>query len=600
MKKLKKGLVIAMAALMMFGSIPVQTAFAGMMDTTNNETVISSGIAKGKIGRSMSVSFTIRNNSGSDWENVKVAIANSGGYISDSSSLEDDYVFPFEVTNNTFTERSIGPIKSGKSRSASVSAKVRSDIKEGYYTFPVEVRANDGTVAEEYVNIWVTVPKDTDEEDKEKTAAFVMGENQSTPYGVYPNVLNYNINLRNSGLVGAKDVTVSMVLSKDSAEFPFDINDGNYDRTFEKIDAGETVSVPYSMAIREDTYSGYYPIKFNITYRNAADSELKTEEEIFYVRVRNKEKDDTTGDFDKNNRKQARLVVDSFETNPSTIIAGESFELVLRMKNASASIPASNILFALESEKDSENGSAVFSTESGSSAIAVNSMAPGEVTELRVNMQSKAGVAQRTYALTIKETYDSPEYKNAVESVVIDIPLKQVARLNTGTIEVMPESITVGSESNIMFPINNTGKVILYNVMVTFEADSIKPTDTYVGNIEPGKTGNVDVMLSGMAPTADDGKIKMNITYEDENGEVQPAVTKELSLYVTEEIPMDFGDMEAGNFEDLGMEEPSFFQKYKMIIFPAIAVVVVAVVVVIRIRKKKKAAKEEGMDDEIS
>ena len=600
MKKLKKGLVIAMAALMMFGSIPVRTAYAGMMDTTNNETVISSGIAKGKIGRSMSVSFTIRNNSGSDWENVKVAIANSGGYISDSSSLEDDYVFPFEVTNNTFTERSIGPIKSGKSRSASVSAKVRSDIKEGYYTFPVEVRANDGTVAEEYVNIWVTVPKDTDEEDKEKTAAFVMGENQSTPYGVYPNVLNYNINLRNSGLVGAKDVTVSMVLSKDSAEFPFDINDGNYDRNFEKIDAGETVSVPYSMAIREDTYSGYYPIKFNITYRNAADSELKTEEEIFYVRVRNKEKDDTTGDFDKNNRKQARLVVDSFETNPSNIIAGESFELVLRMKNASASIPASNILFALESEKDSENGSAVFSTESGSSAIAVNSMAPGEVTELRVNMQSKAGVAQRTYALTIKETYDSPEYKNAVESVVIDIPLRQIARLNTGTIEVMPESITVGSESNIMFPINNTGKVILYNVMVTFEADSIKPTDTYVGNIEPGKTGNVDVMLSGMAPTADDGKIKMNITYEDENGEVQPAVTKELSLYVTEEIPMDFGDMEAGNFEDMGMEEPSFFQKYKMIIFPAIAVVVVAVVVVIRIRKKKKAAKEEGMDDGIS
>lgn len=600
MKKLKKGLVIGMAALLLFGSMPVQNVYAGMTDTTNNETVISSGIAKGKIGRSMSVSFTIRNNSGSDWDNVKVAIANSGGYISDSSSLEDDYIFPFEVTNNTFTERSIGPIKADKSRSASVSAKVRSDIKEGYYTFPVEVRANGGTVAEEYVNIWVTAPKTDDEEDKEKTAAFVMGENQSTPYGVYPNVLNYNINLRNSGLIGAKDVTVSMVLSKDSAEFPFDINDGNYDRTFEKIDAGETVAVPYSMAIREDTYSGYYPIKFNITYRNAADSDLKTEEETFFVRVKNKEKDDTSGEFDKNNRKQARLVVDSFETIPAKIIAGESFELVLRMKNASASIPASNILFSLESEKDSENGSAVFSTESGSSAIAVNSMAPGEITELRVNMKSKAGVAQRTYALTIKETYDSPEYKNAVESVVVDIPLKQVARLNTGTFEVMPESITVGSESNIMFPINNTGKVILYNVMVNFEADSIKPVESYVGNIEPGKTGNVDVMLSGITPTADEGKIKVNITYEDENGETQPAITKELSLYVTEEVPMDFGDAMAGNFEDVEMEEPSFFQKYKMVIFPAIAVVIVAVVVVIRIRKKKKAAKEEGMDDEIS
>ena len=70
------------------------------------------------------------------------------------------------------------------------------------------------------------------------------------------------------------------------------------------------------------------------------------------MRVKNKDKDDTTGEFDKNNRKQARLVVDSFETIPSQIIAGDSFELVLRMKNASASIPASNILFSLESEKD--------------------------------------------------------------------------------------------------------------------------------------------------------------------------------------------------------------------------------------------------------
>ena len=40
------------------------------------------------------------------------------------------------------------------------------------------------------------------------------------------------------------------------------------------------------------------------------------------------------------------------------------------------------------------------------------------------------------------------------------------------------------------------GKVILYNVTVTFEADSIKTTDAYVGNIKPGETGNVDTMLT--------------------------------------------------------------------------------------------------------
>lgn len=598
MKELKRGLVLCLAVFIMLGSVPAPT-FAGMKDTTGNETVISTSIAKGKIGRSMSVSFTIKNSTGSDWENVKVAIANSGDYIPDSSSLENDYIFPFEVSGSTFTERTLGTIKSEKSRSATVTAKVRSDIKEGYYTFPVEVRANGGTVSEEYVNIWVTMPKTDDDEDNEKTAAFVMGENQSTPYGIYPNVMDYSINLRNKGLIGAKDVTVTMVMSKDTAEYPFDINDGNYDRTFEKIDAGETVTLPYSMSIRSDAYSGYYPIKFNITYRNSADSDLKTEEEIFYVRVKNKDKEDNKGEFNSNDRIKARIVVDSYETIPKDIIAGESFELILRMKNASATVPASNLMFSLESEKASE--SAVFSTESGSSAIVVNSLAAGETTELRISMHSKAGVAQRSYALTIKEKYDSPEFKNAEETVVIDIPVKQIARLNTGTIEVMPDSITVGMETNVMFPVNNTGRVILYNVMAAFEGDSIKAADAYVGNIEPGKTGNVDVMLTGIAPTADDGKVKINITYEDENGDLQPAIVKEMLLFVNEEVSMDFEGSEAGNIGDMPVEETSFFQNYKMIIIPAIAVIVVAAATVFRIiKKKKKAAQEEGVDDEIS
>ena len=104
------------------------------------------------------------------------------------------------------------------------------------------------------------------------------------------------------------------------------------------------------------------------------------------------------------------------------------------MKNASSSIGASNILFSLESEKVSD--SAVFTTASGSSSVVVNSLGAGEVTELKIDMQSKAGIDQRSYALNIKETYDSPEFKNASETVSIDIPLKQIARLNTGTIAV--------------------------------------------------------------------------------------------------------------------------------------------------------------------
>ena len=94
---------------------------------------------------------------------------------------------------------------------------------------------------------------------------------------------------------------------------------------------------------------------------------------------------------------------------------------------------------------------------------------------------AKAGVDQRSYGITVKEKYDSPEFKNAEESIIVDIPVKQYARLSISNIDVMPDTMSVGSESNVMFGINNTGKVILYNVNVTFEGDSIKPVDTYVG-----------------------------------------------------------------------------------------------------------------------
>ncbi len=597
-----RGMAFLMAFMMVFALVPPVTGRAEMVNTSENSCIISKNVPKGKSGRRMNLTFVVRNfDEGRTWKDVEVGIVNNGTYIAGPNPGDAEYVFPFEVTTATFQTKHLGSIGSGHDKNVSLPVRVRADLPEGYYTVEIEVLSEGSHVANEFINIWISKPTgaEGEEEEDEKEVSFVLGENQATPYGVYPNVVEFAINMRNKGLTEARDVNVAMVLDKDSNVFPFDINDGNYDRNFEKIDSGETVQMPYSMAIRSDAYSGYYPIKFNINYRETATGTIKTEEDTFWVRIKNKEKDDTSGEFNENDRTKARIVVDSFQTIPETIIAGEPFRLVLRMKNASSSIAASNILFSLESEK--VDNSAVFTTESGSSSVVVNSLAAGEVTELTVDMLSRAGIDQRSYALTIKETYDSPEFKNASESVTIDIPIKQIARLNTGTVEVMPDNLTVGSESNIMFPINNTGKVILYNVMVAFEADSIQPTDTYVGNIKPGETGNVDVMISATAPTQDEGKVKMLITYEDENGEVQPAVEKEFNLMVMEDMQEDFGmDIDVGDFTDVPMEDGSFFGKYKIQIGAAVLLAAAAVFLVIRLKKKRKAQQEEDDVDEIS
>ena len=159
---------------------------------------------------------------------------------------------------------------------------------------------------------------------------------------------------------------------------------------FEKIAVDETVPLNYSFAIREDAYSGYYPIAMKIYYSDSSTGEeLKTFETSFFVRVHNKDKEDEYGEFNENDRTRARIIVDSFVTNPETIIAGDEFELLLQIKNASTNITASNLLFSIESEKVSD--SVVFTTESGSSSVALNSLPPGGVTELRYRLKSRPG-----------------------------------------------------------------------------------------------------------------------------------------------------------------------------------------------------------------
>ena len=82
------------------------------------------------------------------------------------------------------------------------------------------------------------------------------------------------------------NVKASMVLDADSAKFPFEINDANYDRMFDKIAVDETVQLDYSFAIRKDSYTGYYPIAMKIYYSDSSTGEeLKTFETSFFVHI---------------------------------------------------------------------------------------------------------------------------------------------------------------------------------------------------------------------------------------------------------------------------------------------------------------------------
>ena len=625
-----------LAACMLMGAVPA-TAFAAKETTEAAETIPqvyrmdddndTVRLVIGKtptlyIGKNGTVSVTLMNMEEKDWIETEIWIASEDDFrnhysdeiikTEDRDSEESSIVqsmktiYPFEVTDSLNRHYKVGHVNKKAKKTVNLNVNVKKGLEEGYYPILIYIskraQGEDGMSSEyaKTIMAWIETKKTTGtsetDEDSSEPVAFALGENQSTPSANYSEVMNFDVNVRNTGYKTAYDVRVDMELSEDIAKFPFEINDGNYDRQMGNMNPDQTVAVPFSMAVREKAKSGYYPIKFKIRYRENENGNFAAPvEDTFYVRVYGKDEGDSLdSEAGENERTKARIIVDSFETDPAEIYAGQDFTLKVRMKNASNSIAASNILFTFESEAVSD--SPVFTTVNGSNSVVVNSLAPGASDTLTIKFSSSPTAEQRSYTITINEQYDSPEFKNAKEAVKIAVGLKQEARLNTGTIEVMPDAISVGEESNVMFSINNTGKVMLYNVNAVFEADSIQKNEAYVGNIEPGKSGNVDTMINGIAPTTDDGKVKLSITYEDENGKVS-TVEKEIQLMVNEDQSMDESNVDDTWSSDDIQPEPSTTDKLKHLAIPVgiVGVVLAAVILVVIRRKKKKA----GMDDEI-
>ena len=625
-----------LAACMLMGAVPA-TAFAAKETTEAAETIPqvyrmdddndTVRLVIGKtptlyIGKNGTVSVTLMNMEDKDWIETEIWIASEDDFrnhYSDEITKTEDRdseessivqsmktIYPFEVTDSLNRHYKVGHVNKKAKKTVNLNVNVKKGLEEGYYPILIYIskraQGEDGMSSEyaKTIMAWIETKKTTGtsetDEDSSEPVAFALGENQSTPSANYSEVMNFDVNVRNTGYKTAYDVRVDMELSEDITKFPFEINDGNYDRQMGNMNPDQTVAVPFSMAVREKAKSGYYPIKFKIRYRENENGNFAAPiEDTFYVRVYGKDENDSLdSEAGENERTKARIIVDSFETDPAEIYAGQDFTLKVRMKNASNSIAASNILFTFESEAVSD--SPVFTTVNGSNSVVVNSLAPGASDTLTIKFSSSPTAEQRSYTITINEQYDSPEFKNAKEAVKIAVGLKQEARLNTGTIEVMPDAISVGEESNVMFSINNTGKVMLYNVNAVFEADSIQKNEAYVGNIEPGKSGNVDTMINGIAPTTDDGKVKLSITYEDENGKVS-TVEKEIQLMVNEDQSMDESNVDDTWNSDDVQPEPSTTDKLKHLAIPVgiVGVVLAAVILVVIRRKKKKA----GMDDEI-
>ena len=396
--------------------------------------------------------------------------------------------------------------------------------------------------------------------------------------------------LVNLGDTKVTNVVITPVLSSDPTVWPFDIEKTDYSQTCDKLrgeDSGKDVlerkhTFRWNLRTRDDAVTGYTKLTFNVSY-NEADGSKGSVALDYYVQVNGVEPTDENGRIST-----PRVIVTGFTTTPEEVYAGDTFKLTLNLKNTSKTATVSNMLFDIQGTQegtDANNTYSAFLPTAGSSTIFVDSIGPDATKTISIELKSKADLAQKPYVVTVNMEYEDDKANPFTETASVSVPIKQEAKVDLSSIQLMPDAIEIGNEANVMFSIYNVGKTQLYNVNVKFEAASISGGDTFLGNLAPGATGNVDAYLMGQAITTDDGTVKILISYEDEEGK-EAVIEKTMNLYVNEpyypemyEDPMMMEGM---------MEEKAGLPWWGYVII-GIVVVSGAAAAVLIIRKKKKA-----------
>ena len=512
-------------------------------------------------------------------------------------------------------------LKPNANQTARIDALLQEAYKEiGYisddnipinkYKSKQELAAYIAVVKDEMNNI-VNPPKDDSKDDKDNKDGdttvpvnadhfLTVGGNWVTPVANAGQPVSIVLPIVNMGKTNVTKAVVTPVLSTDTATWPFEITQSGYSQTIEDLPGTDTGmsdmdrrrELTWNLQTRSDVGNGYQKISFNVRYF-ASDGSSQTTTLDTYIQTSG-----TAGVSADGKASTPRVIVTGFETNPEVVHAGDSFMLTLHLKNTSTATSVNNMLFEFDAAvegKDSETTYESFLPTAGSNTIFVDKMAKNGTRDIQIEMEARSDLAQKPYAIDVNMSYEDEHVNAYTNKASVSIPVKQEARIDMSQPEVTPSSIDVGSEANVMFSIYNLGKTKLYNVSVKTDSEFFSGGDCFVGNLDSGATGSVDMYLTGEAATTDDGTVKLQITYEDETG-APTTVEKEISLFVTEPVYDD------GMHDDTAM--PDGDTGNGMGIGGKIAVVVVILIVAgvagaVIVMKRKKKKEQQNLEDDI-
>lgn len=210
-----------------------------------------------------------------------------------------------------------------------------------------------------------------------------------------------------------------------------------------------------------------------------------------------------------------RVMVSDYSIEEGEVLAGEGFTLHISLKNT-ATKAVKNVKLTITTEQGE-----LLPVEGAGTAYTTKIEGNTEA-EFIFSMMAVEGLEEKSYKLSLKTEYEDGNGMEYTVNETIYIPVILEQRLSVTDIFIPESYIELGDTVEISAKVNNLGDGTLYNVTAKVQGSNIAETESYIGNIESGKSGTIDLLSKATAVSQKFGDAnEITIIYENRKGTVQ-------------------------------------------------------------------------------
>lgn len=328
--------------------------------------------------------------------------------------------------------------------------------------------------------------------------------------------------ITNRGEVDASNVEATL---KNMSMDGFMAVDSNDYKFVGDLKSGASTTVNFDMFASSKIAKGPNLISVEIKCKDTSGTEITTEKTIYISNVLSKNE---VADDDGSSAKP-KIIISSYSTSPTSIVAGDVFNFNFNFKNTSKDKKLRNMKITLTSTEGA------FIITKGSNTFYVEDIPTSAVINENIELRAKQDLTSNSYPLILSfdyEDYNGNEYSS---SETINIPVTEYSKLEINS--VYANDAMLGSNTSLSFSYINMGKATISNLTASVEGDftSVQPIN-YIGNCTAGTSDYYDIEVTPTKSGTNYGTLILS--FEDSSGAIIE-VKKDFEGYAMETPSVD-------------------------------------------------------------